>query len=617
MGVKESKYNETQEVPKKSGDIKMIEEVDIPDHPLHKVDLSIAKSQKSVCKIEILESTFSVSSGFLIQLFKERDKKFYCLMTNAHVIKKEMIEKNQAINVYYNFLTEVREIRLNPMERLIKDFKYITIDAIVIEIISKDNIPNEFFLLPLIDYRDKYNEFIDKEIAIIHYPKGELNYSYGKINRLTNNPIYEFSHNAGTDKGSSGSPIFLEGSSKVIGIHKGGLETELKRENFGDFIWPIFNYFKNFYVNNHDLNNIEKNNIFEKKPKKEIKVINNDININNPAIISKNFVINNLNEKVRKNVVIPTISLNELDSSGLLKNYGGLSRQGMGSIEKKYNQDTLVSLININGVKDFNIFGVLDGYGPEGHFLSRFASEFIPSQIINNPEIKKLTDPELIYQKLKENNCKIITESFISCDEQLEFAEFDAYKSGSTCILIIHINNHILCANVGDSRALVAYDDYDNDPELLYLEQAQLSIEYRPEIEEEKNRIISYGGIVEKAKNEFGEEIGRHRIWLKGQNYPGLAISRSIGDLKGKTIGIISEPGILEYDVNETTKYIVIASDGVWECLENEEVAEIGKSFYLENNPSALCQKIIDISTNSWKVNYSSIDDISIVTMFF
>ena len=69
--------------------------------------------------------------------------------------------------------------------------------------------------------------------------------------------------------------------------------------------------------------------------KKEIKVINNDININNPAIISKNFVINNLNEKVRKNVVIPTISLNELDSSGLLKNYGGLSRQGMGSIEKK------------------------------------------------------------------------------------------------------------------------------------------------------------------------------------------------------------------------------------------------------------------------------------------
>ena len=249
--------------------------------------------------------------------------------------------------------------------------------------------------------------------------------------------------------------------------------------------------------------------------------------------------------------------------------------------------------------------------------MSNFASEFIPSQIINNPEIKELSDPELIYQKLKENNCQIITEAFLSCDEQLKNAEFDAYGSGSTCILIIHIGQHILCANVGDSRALVAYDDNKEDQELNYLEQAQLSIDYKPDLEEEKNRILLSGGVVEQMQNQFGEGVGPYRVWVKGADYPGLAMSRSIGDLKGKTIGVISEPGILEYDVNETTKFVVIASDGVWEFLRNETVLEIGKEFYINNDTSALCHKIVDTSVSVWQEKDVVVDDITVVVMFF
>ena len=314
----------------------------------------------------------------------------------------------------------------------------------------------------------------------------------------------------------------------------------------------------------------------------------------------------------------PNISYNEFDFTGLLKNYGGLSRQGIDANgNQKTNQDTLVSLTNINKIKDFNIFGVLDGHGVDGHHVSNYASEFIPSQIINNPEIKGLSDPELIYQKLKENNCQIITEAFLSCDEQLKNAEFDAFGSGSTCILIIHIGQHILCANVGDSRAIVAYDDNKEDKEFNYLEQAQLSIDYKPDLEEEKNRILLSGGAVEQMQNRFGEGVGPYRVWVKGEDYPGLAMSRSIGDLKGKTIGVISEPGLLEYDVNETTKFVVIASDGVWEFLRNETVLEIGKEFYINNDTSALCHKIVDTSVSVWQEKDVVVDDITVVVMFF
>ena len=314
----------------------------------------------------------------------------------------------------------------------------------------------------------------------------------------------------------------------------------------------------------------------------------------------------------------PNISYNEFDWTGLLKNYGGLTQQGIDSNgNQKINQDTLVSLTNINKIKDFNIFGVLDGHGPEGHHVSQFASEFIPGQIINNPEIKQLSEPELIYQKLKENNCQIITEAFLLCDEQLKKVEFDAFNSGSTCILIIHIGQHILCANVGDSRAFVAYDDNNEDQDLNYLEEAQLSIDYKPDLEEEKNRILLSGGTVEQMQNQFGERVGPFRVWVKSQDYPGLAMSRSIGDLKAKTIGVISEPGVLEYDINETTKFIVLASDGVWEFMKNEDVRNIGKSFYLENNTSALCHEIVDTSASLWKKRDIVMDDITVVVMFF
>ena len=328
----------------------------------------------------------------------------------------------------------------------------------------------------------------------------------------------------------------------------------------------------------------------------------------------------NKEEKQNENInkIPKNISYNDFDGTGWIKNYGAVSRPGKdGTGAQKINQDEFVYLTNINNIKDFNIFGVLDGHGPHGHFISAFASEFIPSQIIENQEIKSLSDPEKIYEKLKDNNCQIITKAFIECDEQMKKENFNAYESGTTCILVIHIGSHIICANVGDSRAIVAYDDQKNDSELKNLEVAQLSIDYKPNIPEERNRILKAGGEIEQMKDLFGKEIGPYRVWMKGRDYPGLAMSRSIGDLKAKDIGVIPDPGIMEYDLCESSKYIVIASDGVFEFLNNEAVKNIGKKYYLDNNASELCHQVINYSVFQWKQNEDVIDDITIVAVFF
>ena len=323
-----------------------------------------------------------------------------------------------------------------------------------------------------------------------------------------------------------------------------------------------------------------------------------------------------INKVPKKNNV--NISYNDFDGTGWVKNYGAVSRPGKdGTGAQKINQDEFVYLTNINNIKDFNIFGVLDGHGPHGHFISAFASEYIPSQIINNYGIKSLTEPEKIYEKLKDNNCQIITKAFLDCDDQIKNEKFNAYESGTTCILVIHIGSHIICANVGDSRAIVVYDEQKNDSELKYLEIAQLSIDYKPNLLEERNRILKAGGEIEQMKDFFGKGIGPYRVWMKGRDYPGLAMSRSIGDLKAKEIGVIPDPGIMEYDLCESSKYIIIGSDGVFEFLNNEAVKNIGKKYYLDNNASELCHQVINYSVFQWKQNEDVIDDITIVAVFF
>jgi len=81
----------------------------------------------------------------------------------------------------------------------------------------------------------------------------------------------------------------------------------------------------------------------------------------------------------------------------------------------------------------------------------------------------------------------------------------------------------------------------------------QLSRDHKPEIPAEKERIIRSGGRVDKY-TENGVKYGPYRVWLKKENYPGLAMSRSIGDLCATSVGVTPEPGILIY--NNLKKYL-------------------------------------------------------------
>jgi serine/threonine protein phosphatase PrpC len=118
--------------------------------------------------------------------------------------------------------------------------------------------------------------------------------------------------------------------------------------------------------------------------------------------------------------------------------------------------------------------------------------------------------------------------------------------------------NHLLCANVGDSRAILGSLRSKNNINLKSNESlghqnphditkmwvaSALSRDHKPDAKEEKERIIACNGRIDTFREPNGDPIGPARVWLKHENVPGLAMSRSIGDLVAASVGVSPEPG--------------------------------------------------------------------------
>ena len=327
----------------------------------------------------------------------------------------------------------------------------------------------------------------------------------------------------------------------------------------------------------------------EKEKKKEIKISNN-----------KKEVTNDDNKNSNKYFK----SCHAQSNAG--KNYGAT----------KTNQDMPVKSLNLNGITGFNIFGVLDGHGTNGHFVSQFLSEYLVKNIMNNYEVKKKKDVDEIYKILKKSDYEILMNIFLDSDKIIGEQDFDVSFSGTTCVLVIQLGQKLICANVGDSRAILVYDK-ENDVNLRHTRVFELSHDCKPDLPEEKKRILEMGGTVDQMLDINGVKGGPQRVWIKNKNYPGLAMSRSLGDYKGKECGIIPLPEIIEYDLDEKSKYMVICSDGVWEFLSNKNVMEIGNSYYLNNDITGFTQKLIKVSEEWWEENDVVVDDITVVAVFF
>jgi serine/threonine protein phosphatase PrpC len=229
--------------------------------------------------------------------------------------------------------------------------------------------------------------------------------------------------------------------------------------------------------------------------------------------------------------------------------------------------------------------------------------------LLNDEKLKQISkNTNEIYSYLTENNYEFIRD-LISKSENLLFNNYEEESkySGTTCNLVIIIGKKVICANIGDSRAFMV----KNHKTII-----ELSSDQKPDNPSEKERIESKGGEI-RQYIENNEPIGPMRVFKKNENYPGIAMARSIGDKLADLIGVISEPEIKEFDIDINCKYIICGSDGIFEFLTNEKIAHIINKYYKKNDPKECCDVIIKKSVELWNKYDTVVDDHSIIIIFF
>jgi protein phosphatase 2C family protein 2/3 len=191
---------------------------------------------------------------------------------------------------------------------------------------------------------------------------------------------------------------------------------------------------------------------------------------------------------------------------------------------------------------DMSFFGVFDGHS--GGVVSKYASKELHKILVNDNDFKS------------KNYEKALKSAFFKLDDQMQKdAELSNCEAGSTAVVSLITDKSLYIANCGDSRAIIS----SNGKALA------LSVDHKPTLPDEKTRIYNSGGFLQSGR-------------VNGQ----LAVSRSLGDFVYKTnTGIPSEeqtvtanPDILIRNIAEDDEFIVLACDGVWDYMSNEQVID-------------------------------------------
>lgn len=310
------------------------------------------------------------------------------------------------------------------------------------------------------------------------------------------------------------------------------------------------------------------------------------------------------------------------DSAPVRLQMGFRSRTGWEPIRaSKENQDCLIALVPWGPGSRYNFFAALDGHGRHGHQCAMFIAQRVISYL--SRALLALSTKQAIVNSLHK--------AIVYAERRLEkVSDVDYTLSGSTGVFVIIYGTTLYCANVGDSRAILGRtevrkyrrgtaDQFDthmncrDSTDRRRHSVVQISFDHKPRRLDEKERLLRCGARVDVWESIEDED---ERIWLPDIRTPGLAVSRTFGDLILKPYGVVVTPEIYSLELCEHDRFIVMASDGVFEFMSNEDVAEIAGRWRDRGSAQDAAEELVRVATERWIDDDSVIDDISCVVVF-
>ncbi|KAL3814408.1 hypothetical protein ACJIZ3_015676 [Penstemon smallii] len=220
--------------------------------------------------------------------------------------------------------------------------------------------------------------------------------------------------------------------------------------------------------------------------------------------------------------------------------------------------------------RELGLFAIYDGH--LGDSVPAYLQKHLFSNILNEEEF--WSDPSRSIAKAYERTDQAI----LSHDPELG-------RGGSTAVTAILIDKrHLWVANVGDSRGVLSRRG----------QAIQMSVDHEPNTE--RGSIENRGGFVSNMPGDVARVNGQ------------LAVSRAFGDKNLKT-HLRSDPDITNAEIDSETDFLILASDGLWKVMSNQEAVDIAKKI---KDPEKAAKKLALEA-----VYMESKDDISCIVVRF
>ncbi|XP_051119347.1 probable protein phosphatase 2C 59 isoform X2 [Andrographis paniculata] len=270
-------------------------------------------------------------------------------------------------------------------------------------------------------------------------------------------------------------------------------------------------------------------------------------------------------------------STREVHAGDALVSGGGISENGKFSYGYASSPGKRSSMedfyeTRIDGVDGevVGLFGVFDGHG--GARAAEYVKQNLFSNLIGHP--KFISDTK-----------SAIADAYNRTDSEfLKSEDSQNRDAGSTASTAILVGDRLLVANVGDSRAVICRGG----------NAIAVSRDHKPDQIDERQRIEDAGGFV---------------MWAGTWRVGGvLAVSRAFGDRLLKQF-VVAEPDIQEEKVDDTLEFLILASDGLWDVVKNEEAVSMTKPI---QNPEEAAKRLLQEANQR-----GSADNITIVIVRF
>jgi serine/threonine protein phosphatase PrpC len=258
--------------------------------------------------------------------------------------------------------------------------------------------------------------------------------------------------------------------------------------------------------------------------------------------------------------------------------------------------------------QEYCLLGVFDGHGD-----SRQVSSYVSKQVVKLIDEKMKSSDRPSWEELWTSTC-------LQVDKMLEKT---ARPGGSTAVVALITQTEIVVVNVGDSRCILVQKDGDvratndddppnlvDDPAIVEKEDATpspekaeadpqqavqvepsnpnsytvlaMSEDHKPNLPDEQKRIenAALKVVTEVVREPDDSEITFYKVELSANNK--LAVSRAFGDFEYKKAkelapevqAIIAVPEVRVHRRDpEKDMYLILACDGVWDVMSNEDVA--------------------------------------------